>query len=94
MADLGAVGQQGLMTNRTSVGQAEPWNNDGAEQGLLTLRTGLYLDLAWDNNGAEQGLLTKRSFFVNIEPPAEAPSDFPQAKIVNPFLCDKAIPGC
>lgn len=94
MADLGAVGENGLLTKRTSFGQASPWDNNGAEQGLITKRTGLYLDLAWDNNGGENGLLTKRSFFQNMPEPDNPAPNFPQAEVVNPFACKKAIKGC
>lgn len=94
MADLGAVGQQGLLTeNSSDVGQASPWDNNGAQSGLLTFRTDLYLDLPWDNNGAEQGLLTKRSFFDNIPAPPDEPPSFPQADSVNPNAC-RAIKEC
>jgi len=37
MADLGAVGENGLLTKRTSFGQASPWDNNGAEQGNFDL---------------------------------------------------------
>lgn len=96
MADLGSVGQQGLLTKRTYPLYLDfAWDNNGAQQGLLTKRTALYLDLAWDNNGAMQGLLTKRSFFAHVVgPDLPVPAADQAATGPKAFDCPEAIKDC
>lgn len=68
MADLGAVGQNGLDTERSGLYLDLEWDNNGAQKGLLTQRSDLYVSMPWSNIGADQALRTRRN---NIPSPMD-----------------------